>query len=375
MLDPQDRVRETAARFGFALVGVTSADVLAQDLLHLERWTTAGHHAGMGWMARNPPERADPRTLLSSVRSVLTFAVPHAREAPPRPPRASGRVARYAWGVDYHDVMIHRLRELAAALPGVLGVPLRAKVAVDHSPLLERAMAARAGLGFFGKNTCLLLPRRGSWFLLGEILVDVELPNTPPSPVEGCGTCVRCLPACPTDAFPAPFVLDARRCISYLTIELRGSIPRDLRERLGDWVFGCDVCQEVCPFNRFDAEEAWPELGAEGGVGAYVDLEQVLAIRHDAAFQRAFARTPLLRPGRTGLLRNAAIVAANQGATACIPSLRRLLQDGDPVLREHALWALGRLVGAEAHAAASVAVNDEDPRVQQEARAVLEGDA
>jgi epoxyqueuosine reductase len=372
------RIREAARRQAFDLVGVTGADVLARDLDRLVAWTAAGHHGDMGWMARDPPQRADPETVLRGVRSMVTVAVPHSRDLPPRPggDRAMGRVARYAWGLDYHDVLLARLRALAADLPAALGRPCRAKAAVDHSPILDRAVAVRAGLGFFGKNTCVLLPRRGSYYLLGELLVDVELPPTPPARVEGCGTCTRCLPACPTGAIVAPFVLDARRCISYWTIELRGSIPREQRPSMGDWVFGCDVCQEVCPFNRFEPAAPWPELEPARGVGAYLDLEEALAVTDDDAFRHRYAGTPLLRPGRGGLLRNAAVAARNAGAARCVPRLARLVrEDVDPVVREHALWALQGLDPGAARGAAEGAVADAAPSVADEARRILDGEA
>src|SRR4030095_465504 len=187
---------------------------------------------------------------------------------------------------------------------------------VDAVPLLERAAAARAGLGFFGKNTNLLQPKKGSWFFLSEILLDLELPADDRVVKVSCGSCRRCLDACPTNAFPSPYVLDSGKCISYLTIENKGAIPVDIRASIGDWVFGCDVCQEVCPFNRFAGETQWPELRAEAGVGPRLELVEVLSISSDAEFKERFRGTALLRPRRRGLLRNAAVVEANVGANA-----------------------------------------------------------
>jgi epoxyqueuosine reductase len=372
--DPHAALRALAARHGFHVVGVTSAEPLDAALAHLEAWAAAGHAADMRWMTRNPPERADPRTLLATVRSVVTVAVDYRVPAPPFDAAGRyGRVSRYAWGRDYHDVVIPRLCALGAALLDVVDGATRSAVACDHSPLLERAAAARAGLGFVGKNTCLLLPRRGSWVFLGEILLDAELAPTPPAPQDHCGTCVRCLDDCPTDAFPAPYVLDARRCISYLTIEHRGVFPRDLRPRLGPWVFGCDVCQEVCPFNRFAPPADWPELGPEAGVGPRLDLAEVLLVRDDDAFRARFAGTPLLRPKRRGLLRNAAVAAANVGATAAVPALAACVEgDTEPLVRAHALWALGRLDAPRGRRLAERALaGDADADVRDEARALL----
>jgi len=341
--DPSTAVRDVALEHGFDLVGVTSGAPLVDALAALEAWAAAGHAADMGWMVRNPPERAEPATLLSTVRSVVTLAVNHRAPAPAFAAEARyGRVARYAWGRDYHDVVIPRLEAVGEALVGRVPGATRFAVACDHSPLLERAAAARAGLGFFGKNTCLILPRKGSWHLLGEVLLDAALPPTPtPRHEQHCGTCTRCLDDCPTDAFVAPFVLDARRCISYLTIEHRGPIPEALRPRLGAWVFGCDDCQEVCPFNRHAAPSSWPEFAPDAGAGPRLDLAEVLSIRTDEEFRARFAGTPLLRPKRRGLLRNAAVVARNVGALAAVPALEaRLHEDEDPLVREHARWAL-----------------------------------
>ncbi len=373
--DDHAALRDLASRHGFHVLGVTSAEPLADALARLEAWAAAGHAADMRWMTRNPPERATPRTLLDAVRSVVTLAVDYWTPAPPFEAEGRyGRVARYAWGRDYHDVVIPRLRELGAALLDVVDGATRFAVACDHSPILERAAAARAGLGFPGKNTCLLLPRRGSWVFLAEILLDAELEPTPPAPQEHCGTCVRCLDACPTGAFPAPHVLDARRCVSYLTIEHRGVLPRALRPRLGPWVFGCDDCQDVCPFNRFAPLSDRPEFAPDFGVGPRLDLPGLLRLRHDDAFRARFAGTPLLRPKRRGLLRNAAVAAANVGATCAVPALVSCAtDDAEPLVRAHALWALGRLDAPQAHRLAERALaRDDDGDVLGEARALLD---
>jgi len=371
-------LRDLAALHGFAVVGVSTAELLAEALVSLERWWAAGHGADLAWMGRNPPERADPRTLLPAVRSVVSVVVEH---GPPLPFAAEGRygrVARYAAGRDYHAVLLPRLRALGRDLARACGAR-RSVALVDHSPFLERAAAARAGLGFFGKNTCLLRAGGGSYFLLGEVLLDAEVPTGPPEvrPADArCGTCRRCLDLCPTGAFPSPFVLDARRCVSYLTIESRGPIPRELRSGVGPWVFGCDACQEACPFNRFAGPSAWPELGPEAGVGARLDLVATLSLGDDAAFSRRFAGTPLLRPGRAGLVRNAAVVARNVGAEAAVPALRTRAREGaQGLVRGHALHALAALAPAVARPLAERArARDPDPFARAEAEAVLAGD-
>lgn len=373
MDDPLVIVREAAARHGFDVVGVTSAEPLAEALAALRAWCEAGHEASMGYLSRDPPQRADPRTLHKGVRSVITVAVNYWHDAPAFEDEGRfGRVARYAWGRDYHDLVLPRLDALGAELVDRLPGAGKARSACDHSPFLERAAAARAGLGFAGKNTCLLLPRRGSWYFLGELLLDVELPSTEPTGTDHCGTCTDCLDACPTDAFPAPHVLDANRCISYLTIEHRGPIPHALRQGLGPWLFGCDVCQDVCPFNRWAAPAPWPELGPAHGVGPRLALEEILALADDAAFAARFADTPLLRPRRAGLLRNAALVARNIGAAQLVPRLATLARnDAEPLVRGAALWALAGLDEARARQAASRAASDPDPDVRAEAEALL----
>lgn len=373
MSDALALVRQLAAERGLDLVAVTDAGPHGEALDHLVRWCAEGRAAGMGYMSRHPPERADPRTLLEGVATVLSFAVNYHTPAPPFAAEGRyGRVARYAWGVDYHDVLLARLRSLAAALERGLGG--RARAAVDHSPILERAFAARAGLGFFGKNTCLLLPGRGSWYLLGEILTQARIPAPRPGPPDHCGTCTRCLPACPTGALPAPFVLDARVCISYLTIEHRGPIEAAVRPRLGAWVFGCDVCQDVCPFNRHAVPTAWEELRPGRGVGPRLDLAEVLGLGDEAAFRARFAGTPLLRPRRAGLLRNAAVAARNVGAVGCVPALAAATRDPEGLVRGHALWALAGLAPERAGPLAERARRrDPDAFVRAEAEAVLRG--
>lgn len=372
-----DAIADLAAPFGFDLVAIDDAAPLLRDLAHLEAWVSAGCGADLGYMTRRPPERADARTLMRDVATVVVVAVAYPDAVAPFAANgAYGRVARYAWGRDYHDLVLPRLDAFGAALADAVGA-VRWRSACDHSPFLERAAAARAGLGFVGKNTCLILPRRGSWWLLGEVLLDVALePTTPPAPPRDhpCGSCTRCLDRCPTGAFPAPYVLDASRCISYLTIEHRGSIPHALRQGLGAWVFGCDVCQEVCPFNRTVAAAPWPELQREAGVGPDLDLLATLGLREDAAFAARFAGTPLLRPRRAGLLRNAALVARNVGATAAVPVLEEAATaDVSSLVREAALWALAGLDRTRARRVAERALRRaEDPLVAEEARLVLD---
>lgn len=374
MSDFVTRIKQAARELGFEAVGVASIEPLTRDGNALQEWCEDGFAAGMDYMTRKPDLHASPAVLVPYARSVITLAIDYYAAAPPfEHEHRYGRVARYAWGRDYHDVVKPRLIELAGRIEHLAGRRIHARCFVDAVPLLERAVAARAGLGFFGKNTNLLQPRRGSWFFLSEILLDLELPAEPCEIKVSCGSCHRCIDACPTNAFAAPYRLDSRRCISYLTIENKGAIARELRPAIGEWVFGCDVCQDVCPFNRFASETAWPELGPEAGAGPRLNLAEVLSITSDGEFRARFRGTPLMRPKRRGLLRNAAIVAANVGAIETAPLLvERTLNDHEPLIRSHALWALAQLDPKLAADTAERALKtDPDTSVREEAEMVM----
>jgi epoxyqueuosine reductase len=307
----------------------------------------------MDYILRHAEARRHPESMLPNVKCVVMvginykpvlstqYSVPSAERSAP-----SGRVSCYAGGADYHDVLRAKLKTLLTwiqeQVPGTRG-----RAVIDTAPLLERDFARRAGLGWFGKNTMLIDKKLGSYFFLGALLLDLEL--TPDSPFETshCGTCTRCLDACPTDAFVAPFQLDARRCISYLTIELRGSIPEDLRPKMGDWIFGCDVCQEVCPWNRKSPVGNEPLLQPTI-TGTRVDLEELLSLNEEEYCVR-FRHTPLWRCGRSGLLRNAAIALGNLGDARALPALQRALADPSSLVREAAEWAI-KTINAATHA-------------------------
>jgi epoxyqueuosine reductase len=370
-----EQIKRAARDLGFNVAGIASVERLGRDDAAFHEWREAGYAADMEYIKRRPELNADPLRLVPYARSVITLTADYYAEAPPfEHEHRYGRVARYAWGRDYHDVVKPRLQALVRKIEHIAARPIRARCFVDAVPLLERAVAARAGIGFFGKNTNLLQPRSGSWFFLSEILIDLELPPDNLEIKVSCGTCHRCIDACPTNAFAGPYKLDSRRCISYLTIENSGAIPRELRASLGDWIFGCDVCQDVCPFNRFASETKWPEFHPEAGVGPRLDLVEVLSIATDEKFRARFKGTALTRPKRRGLLRNAAIVAANVKATSAIPSLiSRIDSDPEPVIRSHALWALAQLDLARAKSMADrVLKRDPDCSVREEAEAVLE---
>ena len=372
-----ERIKSRAVELGFNLVGVAPAGVAPHADAYAD-WIASGMQGEMAYMARDPDRRSDLRRILPNAQSIIvvglnyyTIDLPDDVKHDP----SRGLMARYAWGVDYHDVMTPRLEDLAqfvreesrrAGIP----MPIETKVYVDTGPVLERDWALAAGLGFIGKNTCLINPRMGSWLFLGVIVTDVELtlirnPSPSegegeriPSPVQGeeqgegrmpgCGTCTRCLTACPTNAFPAPHVLDARKCISYLTIELKGSIPVELRPLMGNRIFGCDICQDVCPWpTRFAAPTKersfypaqWPSaIDLDHAAPKLIDLAQL----SEEDFKQRFAGTSILRAKRHGLLRNVAVALGNWGSPEAREALQKLANDPDPLIAEHAAWGLSQ---------------------------------
>jgi epoxyqueuosine reductase len=369
------QIKHAAVELGFNVAGIARVERLEQDDVAYQQWREAGFAAGMEYMKRRPELHADPRALVPYAQSLITLSADYYAEAAPfEHAHRYGRVARYAWGRDYHDVVKPRLQALVGSIERLAARPIHARCFVDAVPLLERAVAARAGIGFFGKNTNLLQSRNGSWFFLSEILIDLELPADEHEIKVSCGTCHRCIDACPTDAFAGPYRLDSRRCISYLTIENTGPIPPDLRSGIGDWIFGCDVCQDVCPFNRFAFETKWPEFHPEAGVGPRLALVEVLSLASDDDFRSRFRGTALTRPKRRGLLRNAAVVAANIQATVVVPALiSRIETDPEPVIRSHALWAIAQLDPPRASSLAERALKvDSNPSVREEASAILQ---
>jgi epoxyqueuosine reductase len=360
--DEAKRILEKRARgAGFDLVGVTRADPLEEGGQRLREWQEAGMAADMGYMRRPVELLSDPRKLQKSAKSVVSLGVSYYPGEHPENTGDGGRVARYAWGRDYHEVIKERLFRLRKGLEVELGVRIKARGFTDAVPLLERSAAQHAGLGFFGRNSCLINDRVGSYFFIADLVVDLYL--EPDAPGTGtCGRCTRCMDKCPTGAIRAPGVVDARLCISYLTIENHGEIPRDLRPLVGDWAFGCDICQEVCPYNKRKATKSrWPEFSEEAGAGPYLEIEDVLGIRTDEEFERRFAGTPLSRPGRAGLLRNCSVAAGNLGLEKAVPALVRCLrEDSSPLVRGHAAWALGEIGGAET-ALRDAAERESDP--------------
>ena len=328
-------VKARARELGFDRVAIGPAEPPEHGDA-LEAWLDAGYAGTMDYLDRGRAERLDPARLLPGCRSVVAVAMSY------NPGSSSDEdwspVSRYARGRDYHDVIRPRLVELAEFIRSAAGGRIASRAAVDTSAVLERDLAARAGLGWIGKNTNLLTPSLGSYFFIGIVLTTVELPFDQAEP-DRCGTCTACLDACPTRAFVAPYVLDARRCISYLTIEHRGDIADELAGQIGEWLFGCDVCQEVCPWNRKAEPGHEPALGPSGSLGA---LETLLEL-DPQAFRARFRGSAITRTRRAGLLRNAAIVLANRGERRAAGVLGRALDDDDAVVRHAAAWALEKL--------------------------------
>ena len=367
------RIESRARELGFEACGIAAAGD-ASDSGRYEAWLAAGFHGEMAYLAtdRHRERRASIARVLPGARTVVCVALCYepARDAA-RDARL-GRIARYAGGEDYHRVMRDRLGELERYIQLELA-GARTLSYSDTGAILERDWAQRAGLGWIGKNTCLLSPSVGSYFLLGEILVDRALDASAPFATDHCGTCSRCIDACPTGAIVAPHRLDARRCISYLTIEVRGPIPRELRPLVGDWIFGCDVCQEVCPWNRFAPPAREARLHARSLEGW--TLERFLDL-DDAAFRELFETSPIRRAKRAGFLRNVCVALGNRRDVAAAPRLARTLrEDPEPLVRGHAAWALGEIAAAntavDAAGALHAACEDWDPFVRDEAQHVL----
>jgi epoxyqueuosine reductase len=300
-------------------------------------WLETGAGADMDWITRGAEKRCDPQKVLPEARSVIALAMNYWQGGPDRPNDGVGRIARYAWGDDYHEVMERKMRELDDFLTANGG---RQKIYVDTGPVLERDFAAEAGIGWHGKSTMLLNRELGTWFFLAEILTTLELPIDAPQ-VARCGSCTRCIDACPTGAITAPHQLDARRCISYLTIELKGSIPLEFRPLMGDRIFGCDDCLDACPWNRFARVSRESAFAARPAV-AQMRLRDFLAL-NDEQFREMFRGSPIKRIKRRGFLRNVCVALGNVGTRADLPALAGAARDREALIAEHATWAIERI--------------------------------
>jgi epoxyqueuosine reductase len=384
-----EAVKGEARHLGFCLAGITTPE----PPTHLEvykRWLAQGCQGEMHYLEteRALERRGDPRLLLPGCRSIIVLGAryPSALAHSSATDGLRGKVAAYAWGSDYHELLPAQMEQLTAFIRELAGTAFAYRCVSDSAPLLERELAQRAGLGWIGKNTCLIHPKIGSFFLLAEILLDLELTSDPAFSADRCGACTRCIDACPTGCIGVR-TLDARRCLSYLTIELKGAIPPELRSSIGEWVFGCDICQQVCPWNlRFanpntarDNADLLPGLAARPGVPD-PDLVEELGL-DPAAFNQKFRRSPLQRAKRRGYGRNVAVALGNLAAAgtnseqveeAVSALARALAEDPEPLVRGHAAWALGRIGGAAAQLSlVRAALEEENETVQREIQRVL----
>ena len=364
------KVKSLALSLGFDRVGITDAAPFSRDEEAATQRVRDGLMDGLPWYTEERVHRMNrPGLLLEDARSVISMAANYNTGAPPDSENPRGRVARYAWGRDYHNVIKGRLRRFARELPDAVGQPVRTRYFVDDGPMNDRAAAERSGVGWFGKNTNILTPTHGSWVFLAQVITNLELKPDPPLK-KTCGECIRCIPACPTDAIVAPYVIDNRKCISFLTIELRGPIPRELRPMMGDWVFGCDICQEVCPVNRKAVLSGEPDFNKRHDFDA-PDLIPLLELDDDD-FRKRFEGSPIRRAKREGLQRNVCVALGNIGDPVSVPALATALSEGVTLVRSHAAWALGQIGGNEARTALARALEaEEDEGVREEIASAL----
>lgn len=366
-------IKQEAKDLGFELVGVTSPD---QPLHYpvFKQWIEQGRHAGMTYLesSHSLACRENLHHILPGCKSVLVFGIPYPQEVS-TPQEMQGQIAAYACVPDYHLLIEERLARLVSLVEDIFGQPIAYRFYTDTGPILERDLAQRAGLGWIGKNTCLINPQFGSYFFLAEILIDVEIDYDQPFTADRCGSCTRCLQVCPTSCILPDRTINARRCISYLTIENKGAIPRDLRPLLGNWIFGCDVCQQVCPWNKHAADQtANTFLGIEPSP-TLPDLLAELQLTPEQ-FQQKYNNSAIKRSKRRGYLRNVCVATANQAAlhTLWIPQVVQalievLLKEAEPLVRGHAAWGLGRLGTTHAYSALLQAKKKEtDPYVFEE---------
>ena len=339
------QIYQHANELGFELVGITPA-AQSETIARYRQWIENGYAGKMGYLERHLPLKTDVRQLLAEAKSVISLAINYYTLDPPKAlavDPARGQISRYAWGDDYHDVIRQRLSELIDFIKQTAETELRTRVCVDTAPIIEREYAQKAGLGWIGKNTNLIHWRSGSWYFLAEVLINIALESETPAVRGSCGTCTLCIEACPTDAIVEPNVLDSRLCISYLTIELKDGIPKALRPKIGNLIFGCDICQEVCPWNSkaVPTDEPAFQPRAENFVPKLLSLIGMT----QQEFSRRFKRSPIKRTKRRGFLRNVLVAIGNWGDRRAVPALKDALTDDEPLVRSHAAWALGRIGG------------------------------
>ena len=362
-----EQIKTHAQKLGFELVGITPAEE-SQTIRLYEKWLEKGYAGKMGYLGKHLPLKRDPRHCLPEAKSVISLAINYytldpAQEQVENPAR--GQISRYAWGDDYHEVIRAKIRELTEFIDEAGGKELKQKIYVDTGPIIEREFAQKAGLGWIGKNTNFINWQSGSWYFLAELLVSVELEYDWQLPRGSCGTCTLCIEACPTDAIVAPNVLDSRLCISYLNIELKDSIPRELRPQMGNLIFGCDICQEVCPWNSMATPTT--EVGFQPRDENIAPNLLSLINMTQSEFSKRFRNSPIKRAKRRGFLRNVAVALGNWGNRRAVPALKRALDDDEVLVREHAAWALGEIGGKSAKKALDTRL-----RVETEVRVISE---
>lgn len=373
----KELIKAETERLGFPICGITKIHP-PRHISVYHKWIQDGRHAGMEYLSRerSVERRTNPQLIQPDARSLLVFGLRYpAPDSIPQPSttEAHGRVAAYAWGEDYHEVIPPLLSELVQTIEKNLGRSIQCRVYTDTGPILERDFAQSAGLGWAGKNTCLIHPRLGSYFLLAEIFLSEEIEPDPPFQTDQCGTCRRCIEACPTQAIREDRTIEAVRCISYQTIENKFEISLELRPLIGDWVFGCDICQEVCPWNlRFASPDGHPALKVSPKIAHPLLLKELMLTAQD--FNQKFKRSPIRRAKRRGYLRNIAVALGNLGDPASVPGLAEALHaDPEPMVRGHAAWALGRLNAMSARQALENALRHEsDLSVMAEIQTALE---
>ena len=342
------QIQTRAHQLGFQLVGITPAEQ-SQTIQRYRQWIENGYAGKMGYLEKHLSLKTDPRRLLTEAKSVISLAMNYYTLDTPNTLASDpghGQISRYAWGDDYHNVIRERLLHLIEFIKHTAESQLKSRVCVDTAPILEREYAQKAGLGWIGKNTNVIHWRSGSWYFLAEVLVNVPLESKTQPPKGSCGTCTRCIEACPTDAIVEPNLLDSRLCISYLTIELKQSIPKELRPKMGNLIFGCDICQEVCPWNSKATPTTEPAFQPRDGNLAPKLLSLIGMTQSE--FSRRFKGSPIKRAKRRGFLRNVLVAIGNWRAREAIPALKSALDDDEPLIRSHAAWALGQIGGETA---------------------------
>lgn len=365
-------IKDKAMQIGFDLIGISPVGDYPESQ-YFKKWLAKGYHAGMDYMDRNGKEREDVRNVVPGARSVISCALNYNSDIPYSTEMSDpkrGWISRYAWSEDYHFRVKEMIDQLKSYVKDVSESELNSRAYVDTGPVLERSYAKYAGIGWTGKNTCIINQEIGSWLFLSEIITDIELEYDNPAP-DRCGTCTKCIDACPTDAIRQPYVLDSNRCISYLTIENKGEIPEDKREGIGNNIFGCDICQDVCPWNREAGtgdDKSWPEQDLYAP-----ELSRMISLK-DGGFNKKFRKSPLKRAKRRGFLRNVLVAIGNSADRSHIGQVEECLEDKEPLVRSHAVWALWKLEGVSCFDKLSVMLSTEnDEVVRNEIHRILDG--